>query len=78
MSRPIYEIAKAIRSDWQNINFAAAPYLSAMAEIDNVRDDYMYDTGRSVVLYFLSNSSSWRGDTARKIKAELKPALKEA
>ena len=78
MSRPIYEIAKAIRSDWQNINFAAAPYLSAMAEIDNVRDDYMYDTGRSVVLYFLSNSSSWRGDTARKIKAELKTALKEA
>lgn len=27
---------------------------------------------RSIVLYFLSNATTWRGDDARRIKAELK------
>jgi hypothetical protein len=30
-----------------------------------------------VVAYFLSNASSYRGETARKVKAELKAMLKE-
>jgi hypothetical protein len=30
------------------------------------------DTAKSIVLYFLSNASSWRGEKAKSIKAELK------
>jgi hypothetical protein len=37
-----------------------------------------FDSARSVVLYFLSNASSWRGDVAKRVKAELKAHLKGA
>lgn len=72
MHRPLTNIAHEIRRDWKNVNFAAQPYLSAMAELDQVTDQYMFDTGRSVVIYFLSNAGSWRGPVAKTIKAELK------
>ena len=32
----------------------------------------MYDSGRSIVRYFLGNAGAWRGDVAKAIKAELK------
>jgi hypothetical protein len=55
---------------------AAQPYLAAMASLGAVSDDYGYDSGKSVVLYFLSNAGSWRGLVAKAIKAELKAMLK--
>ena len=58
------------------IHFAAAPYLDAMMSMDNIKDNYGHDDGRSIVLYFLSNASSWRGDDAKRLKAELKLMLK--
>jgi hypothetical protein len=71
--RPIYKIAKEIREDWgSKVNYAAKPYLDAMAQLDKITDSYYADTGISVVLYFLSNASTWRGETARRIKKELK------
>jgi hypothetical protein len=72
VSRPLYEIAREIRKDWSPVNFAAKPYLDAMRELSSINDDYYADSGRSVVLYFLSNAASWRGENARRIKAELK------
>ena len=72
MSRPLYEIAREIRKDWSPVNFAAKPYLDAMRELSSINDDYYADSARSVVLYFLSNAASWRGENARRIKAELK------
>lgn len=72
MSRPLYEIASEIRKDWSPVNYAAKPYLDAMRELSSINDDYYADSGRSVVLYFLSNAASWRGENARRIKAELK------
>lgn len=38
----------------------------------DIRESYGYDSGVSVVLYFLSNASTWRGETAKRIKSELK------
>lgn len=76
-SRPVYQIAREIRKDWKNIYFGAKPYLDAMGGLDNINDNYYQDSGKSVVRYFLSNASSWRGDTAKRIKAELKNMLKE-
>jgi len=71
--RSLSTIASEIRRDWgSKVNFAAKPYLSAMAGLDAITDSYGYDDARSIVLYFLSNASSWRGENAKRIKAELK------
>lgn len=72
MSRPIYEIAEEIEKTWPKVNYAARPYLDAMHSLNSIRDSYFFDSGKSVVLYFLANANSWRGDDARRIKAELK------
>ena len=75
-ARPLYEIAKEIKNDWKNVYFGAKPYLDAMATLDKVSDNYEWDSGRSIVNYFLANASTWRGDTAKRIKAELKAMVK--
>jgi hypothetical protein len=75
--RSLSTIAAEIRKDWgAKVNFAAKPYLSAMAGLDSIDDQYGYDDARSIVLYFLSNASSWRGETAKRVKAELKAMAK--
>lgn len=76
-SMPLGEIAQKIRRDWGGkVNFAAKPYLEAMMSLDSIKDDYGADSGQSIVAYFLSNASSWRGETAKAIKAELNKRLK--
>lgn len=74
-TRPLSNIAHDIRRDWKNVNYAAKPYLAAMFELDRITDPYMFDTGRGIVVYFLSNAASWRGPVAKLIKAELKAML---
>jgi hypothetical protein len=75
-TRPLYEIANEIRKDWRTaksgIYFGAVPYLDAMSSLDMITDNYGMDSGKSIVLYFLSNASTWRGETAKRVKAELK------
>jgi len=73
--RSLETIARDIRVDWKNVNFAAKPYLAAMHSLGSIDDNFGYDDGRSIVLYFLSNASTWRGPTAKAIKAELKGML---
>jgi hypothetical protein len=70
--RPLYIIASDIAKHWPNPYFGAVPYIRAMMSLDNINNDYGLDSGKSVVLYFLANASTWRGDDARRIKAELK------
>jgi hypothetical protein len=70
--RSISEIAEEICSDWGKVNFAAKPYLEAMYSLDSVEDDYYFDSGKSIVSYFLANASTWRGPVAKRVKAELK------
>ena len=72
MARPLYEIAREIRKTWTKVSPYAEPYLEAMQSLDSINDNYYLDSGKSVVLYFLSNASTWRGEDARRIKAELK------
>lgn len=76
MTRPLSTIARETFDDWKNISPYALPYAKAMRELQSISDKYYYDDARSIVLYFLSNAGSWRGDTARRIKAELKDMLK--
>ena len=76
-TRSLSEIAREIRKDWgAKVNFAAKPYLDAMATLDSINDNYGWDSGKMIVLYFLSNASTWRGETAKRIKAELKAMTK--
>ena len=75
-ARPLYEIAKEIKNDWKNVNFAAEPYLDAMSSLCKMEDMYCYDSAKTIVLYFLANASSWRGETAKRIKAELRAMAK--
>jgi hypothetical protein len=74
-ARPLHTIARDIQRDWSKPNYAAVPYLQAMRALDSISDKYYYDDAESVVRYFLSNATSWRGDKAREIKAELKAML---
>lgn len=70
--RLLSTIAREIRATWPKVYFGAVPYLQAMALLDSVDDRYGLDDGRSIVNYFLANAGTWRGDDARRIKAELK------
>ena len=72
MSRPLNLIAREIRQDWKTVNYAAKPYLDAMQSLSSINDSYGCDNAKSVVLYFLCNSGTWRGPIAKSIKAELK------
>ena len=71
-NRPLYEIARDIRKDWKNPYFGAKPYLDAMATLDSINDNYGWDSADSIIRYFLANASTWRGETAKAIKKQLK------
>ena len=77
-TRKLYEIASEIRHDWgKKMYFGAKPYVQAMMCLGSVKDNYMLDSGDTIVRYFLANASTWRGETARRIKKELKDMLKQ-
>lgn len=71
-TRPLSEIAREITADWKKVNYAAQPYLDAMRELNSVSDSYGSDSGDGIVRRFLINAGGWRGETARRVKAELK------
>jgi hypothetical protein len=76
-TRYLHQIAYEIKKDWGNkINYAAKPYLDAMSCLDDINDMYGCDSADSIVRYFLSNASTWRGEVAKRIKSELKSMLK--
>ena len=79
MSRPLREIAAEIETVWGNqgkgVNYAARPYLDAMKYLGAVSDNYHADSGDSIVRYFLSNATSFKGEDAKRLKAELKALL---
>jgi len=74
-TRPIHVIADEIIRLWKPMYFGAKPYAQAMLHLSSLDDKYGFDSARSIVLYFLANAQTWRGEDARRIKAELK-ALK--
>ena len=74
-NRPLWQIAEDINADWTKPYFGAVPYLNAFTCLSSVDDVYIAETGRELIPYFLSNTRGWKGETARKIKAELKGML---
>jgi len=72
------QIALVIRSDWKpKVYFGAVPYLQALQTLTSIKDPYMYDSGESIVAYFLANANTWRGPTARAVKKHLNKLLKD-
>jgi hypothetical protein len=74
--RPLNVIAREIRTEWKNPYFGAVPYLRAMGYLNSVTDSYGLDSADMIVRYFLANASTFRGDSARRIKKELNDMLK--
>lgn len=72
MTRPLSTIAAEIRQDWKKPYFGAVPYIDAMHNLDSLADKYGEDSAKTIVIYFLANATTWRGETARRVKAELK------
>jgi hypothetical protein len=70
--RALFTVAREIRKTWKNVWFGAVPYLDAMGDLRDMSDNYGHDSAKSIVLYFLANAQTWKGDDARRIKAELK------
>lgn len=75
--RDLNIITKEIEKDWENVYFGAVPYLEAMKTLKSINDMYIVDSGKSIVIYFLANAQTWRGEVARRIKKELNQMLKE-
>lgn len=73
--RSLRVIAGDVYANWPKVNYAAKPYLEAMEGLDKITDTYYADSARSIVQYFLANAGSWRGEHARRVKAELKGML---
>jgi hypothetical protein len=72
MTRQISDIAFEIKRNWPRPYFGAVPYLDAMHTLDNINQNFGADSAKSVVLYFLANANTWRGETARRVKLELR------
>ena len=82
--RPLNKIAAEILSVWAiptrkglipPYMIYAKPYVEAMLQLRSVKDMYGVDTADDIVLRFLVNAGSWRGEAATRIKRELNKAL---
>ena len=76
MTRSISSIARDIKRVWVKPYFGAKPYLDAMLSLNTINDTYIYDDAKTVIMYFLANASTFRGNDAKILKAELKELLK--
>ena len=77
MIRSISSIAYDIKRTWKNPYFGAKPYIEAMTQLGDINDKFIDDDARSIVMYFLANASTFRGNDARVLKDELKQLLKQ-
>ena len=81
MARSLSEIAREIQADYASrgkpVHFSAVPYVNAMRALNGMDDFFFDDDAETVVIYGLSNLSTWRGETATRIKRELKVMLHE-
>jgi hypothetical protein len=75
LTRPLSAIAREIIADYRSkgkpVHYSAVPYVEAMLSLDTLNDSVGYDDARSVVLYALSNLSTWRGPVATRVKGNV-------
>jgi hypothetical protein len=80
MARELHQIGREINDDWRLIGKGvspyARPYLDALLTLESIDDNYILDSADEIVRRFLANASTYRGEKARTLKAELKGMLK--
>ena len=79
--RPLSEIANDVEKVWNansksGVNFGAKPYLDALKNLYDIKDNYYQDSAKTVVNYLLANMNTFRGDGAAALKSELKALVK--
>jgi hypothetical protein len=79
LPKPLYAYAALIKRDYASkgkpVYYAAVPYVEALHGLRDLSDSYGYDDAEGIVIRLLGNLSTWRGETATRVKAELKAAL---
>jgi hypothetical protein len=81
LTRPLAAIAAEIVKDYEikgkPVYFAAKPYVDAMRFMPTTNLDGRFydDTADELVIRLLGNLSTWRGETATRVKTELRAAL---
>lgn len=76
--RPLHEIGRDIRVAWSaqtangRVPASADAYLRPLETLTSITENYHQDSAKSVVLYLLSNMATFKGEDARRLKAELK------
>lgn len=71
-TRPLHVIAKEIKKDWVKMPNYAFAHFEAFQFATRIDEMYYLDSVKSEVLYFLGNAGTWKGETAKRIKIELK------
>ena len=74
--REAQEAGKKAKNWRQKYYYFVEGYMNAMLSLDSIDDNYIMDSGRSVVAYALGNLTTWKGEKAREIKKELNKLLK--
>ena len=76
--RTFAAIAREIKQLWSKPYFGAVPYLDALSQIHSTEKNapYLFETAGDLVPYLLANMGTFRGEDAKRIKAELKEMVK--
>ena len=80
--KPLNQLAAEILVDWKqststgSYRIFAKPYVEAMLTMHNCEDYYGMEYGDMIVARALNALHQWRGETARRVKAELNEHLK--
>lgn len=61
---------------WKDKYVYAMAYVEPMLSLNSINENYVCDSGRSIVAYALGNLQTWRGEKAKAIKKELNAMLK--
>ena len=75
--RPIYQIAKDIKDAWKNPSPYALAYLNPMLTLNSIDDNYFSEDAERIILCFLEEAKTFRGEKARELKKELRDLLKK-
>jgi hypothetical protein len=77
MARTISTIAQDILKSWVKPSPYAMPYIKAMLTINSTDPNtkYILEPARDIILYFLANAQTFRGEDARRLKTELKQLI---
>lgn len=73
--RTLKEIFEEVFADWRKMSPYAKPYADALRILNSPNDAYIFERGRDLIPYFLANAGGWRGDVAKRVKAELRAML---